>query len=33
MRQIIRADKALEAWIAEDVWRWTNERVGTVRTV
>lgn len=34
LRQAIRANKALEGWIADDdFWRWTNERIGTVHTV
>ncbi|MEB4589814.1 AAA domain-containing protein [Candidatus Thiothrix sp. Deng01] len=33
LRQKIREDKTLLAWINEDLWLWTSERVGTVHTV
>lgn len=33
LRQIVRESGVLNGWVIEDVWRWTNERIGTVHTV
>jgi len=33
LRQIVRESGVLNGLVGEDVWRWTNERIGTVHTV
>lgn len=33
LRQKIRENKSLQKWIADDIWKWTSERIGTVHTV